>query len=91
MELNLPPQTRAYYDQLFKIADADGDGVIGVNDSAFFRKSNLPNQVLGEVFILFFFHCHLLLFFIQSPFIFCICIAIEIIVLFVILLLTCVL
>jgi hypothetical protein len=40
---------RQYYEQLFKIADADGDGVIGLNDSAFFKKSGLPNAVLGEV------------------------------------------
>lgn len=50
--MELPAAQRVYYDQLFKIADADGDGFIGISDSAFFRKSNLPNPVLGEVFFL---------------------------------------
>lgn len=45
---------RVYYDQLFKIADADGDGLIGLGDSAFFKKSGLPNNILGEVSFL----CH---------------------------------
>ncbi len=49
--VELPPAQRSYYDQLFKIADADGDGFIGVKDSAFFMKSNLPKPTLGEVFI----------------------------------------
>jgi hypothetical protein len=53
--VDLPAAQRLYYAQLFKIADADGDGVIGLNDSAFFRKSNLPNTVLGEVI---FIYCH---------------------------------
>jgi hypothetical protein len=48
--VDIPASQRLYYDQLFKIADADGDGVIGVSDSAFFKKSGLPNAVLGEVF-----------------------------------------
>lgn len=48
--VDFPAAQRLYYDQLFKIADADGDSFIGVNDSAFFRKSGLPNTVLGEVF-----------------------------------------
>lgn len=47
---------RQYYDQLFKVADADVDGYIGVNDSAFFRKSALPNNVLGEVFFVTLYH-----------------------------------
>eukprot|EP00026_Physarum_polycephalum_P000639 Phypoly_transcript_00640.p1 GENE.Phypoly_transcript_00640~~Phypoly_transcript_00640.p1 ORF type:complete len:1212 (+),score=296.22 Phypoly_transcript_00640:141-3776(+) len=47
--VDIPASQRLYYDQLFKIADADGDGVIGLNDSAFFKKSGLPNAVLGEV------------------------------------------
>jgi len=47
--VDIPASQRLYYDQLFKIADADGDGVIGVSDSAFFKKSGLPNAVLGEV------------------------------------------
>jgi hypothetical protein len=52
--VDIPAAQRLYYDQLFKIADADGDGMIGLNDSAFFKKSGLPNAVLGEVFYL----CH---------------------------------
>ena len=47
--MDIPAGQRSYYEQLFNIADADGDGVIGLNDSAFFKKSNLPNAVLGEV------------------------------------------
>lgn len=52
--MDITAAQRQYYEQLFKIADADGDGVIGLNDSAFFKKSGLSNAVLGEVFIL----CH---------------------------------
>lgn len=47
--MELSSTERTFLKDLFKAADADKDGVIGISDAAFFRKSNLPNNVLGQV------------------------------------------
>ncbi|EFA85490.1 EPS15 domain-containing protein [Heterostelium album PN500] len=52
VESQVPPVQRTYYEELFKSADLDRDGEIGVTDAAFFRKSMLPNETLGEIWML---------------------------------------
>lgn len=47
--MEISPAQKTYYDELFRLADADNDGVIGVKDAGFFRKSGLADAVLGEV------------------------------------------
>jgi hypothetical protein len=46
---NFTPQEKAYFAQLFQVADADKDEKIGVQDAGFFRKAGLPDQFLGKV------------------------------------------
>ncbi|KAF2070368.1 hypothetical protein CYY_008311 [Polysphondylium violaceum] len=48
-ESQVPPAQRQYYEELFTVADRDQDGVIGLNDAAFFRKSMLPNEILRDI------------------------------------------
>jgi epidermal growth factor receptor substrate 15 len=47
--VEISPAQRTYYDELFRLADVDNDGVIGVKDAGFFRKSGLADGVLGEI------------------------------------------
>lgn len=47
--LNLTPEETSYFKQLFKLADTDKDGKIGVQDALFLTKSGLPKTVLGKV------------------------------------------
>jgi hypothetical protein len=47
--LNLSPAERAAYDELFALADGDGDGVVSVAEVAFLKKSNLDNTALSRV------------------------------------------
>jgi len=48
-ESQVPPAQKQYYEELFTLADRDQDGVIGLNDAAFFRKSMLPNEILRDI------------------------------------------
>eukprot|EP01133_Synstelium_polycarpum_P000161 gene161-191_t len=47
--MRVPPAQKTYYDELFALADGDHDGVIGINDASFFRKSSLPDESLREI------------------------------------------
>eukprot|EP01114_Cavostelium_apophysatum_P007088 TRINITY_DN1879_c0_g1_i1.p1 TRINITY_DN1879_c0_g1~~TRINITY_DN1879_c0_g1_i1.p1 ORF type:complete len:955 (-),score=261.57 TRINITY_DN1879_c0_g1_i1:46-2910(-) len=47
--LQLSEVEKAYYPALFRAADGDKDGVIGSADAGFFKRSNLPIQLLGQV------------------------------------------
>ncbi len=47
--MELRPEEKIYFKELFGIADADKDGKIGLADAAFFRKSSLPDTLLGKV------------------------------------------
>lgn len=49
MNLELSAQESSLYEALFRIADSDKDGKIGVPDAAFLVKSGLPQHQLGEV------------------------------------------
>jgi len=48
--MNLTPDEKRFYGQLFQQADTDGLGVItGENAVKFFEKSKIAPNVLGEV------------------------------------------
>jgi hypothetical protein len=53
MAVPLSPQEHAAFEHWFQIADADGDGYVGVSDAAFFKNSELPFDVLAQVRSLF--------------------------------------
>ncbi|KAK5578335.1 hypothetical protein RB653_008005 [Dictyostelium firmibasis] len=48
-EAQVPPAQKVYYEELFQIADADKDGVVGLSDASFFRNSMLSNEVLRDI------------------------------------------
>jgi hypothetical protein len=50
--MELAPQEKSYYKELFIAADKDKDGVIGRADAAFLRKAKLQDSVLGQVRLL---------------------------------------
>lgn len=47
--LNLSPEESYYFKQLFVLADADKDGIIGRNDASFLAKSGLSKITLAKV------------------------------------------
>jgi len=47
--LRLGVAEKAHYDELFLLADADKDGFIGGEDSAFFLKLGVEKKILSEV------------------------------------------
>ena len=49
-QLQLDPQTAQQYALFLKLADEDRDGHVGFNDASnFFSKSNLPKEVLAQI------------------------------------------
>ncbi len=47
--MELSQQEKTLFKDLFAKVDLDKDGIIGPQDAAFFRKSNLSDAVLGQV------------------------------------------
>lgn len=47
--MELAPQEKSYYKELFITADKDKDGIIGRADAAFLRRAKLQDSVLGQV------------------------------------------
>lgn len=39
------------FKRYFLVADSDKDGVVGIQDALFFKKSKLPTPILGQVSI----------------------------------------
>ncbi|GAM27890.1 hypothetical protein SAMD00019534_110660 [Acytostelium subglobosum LB1] len=48
-EAQVPIVQKTYYDELYILADSDKDGMIGLKDAGFFRKSALPDETLREI------------------------------------------
>lgn len=60
-ETLLDPQEKTSYVELFRTADTEGKGVL-LKDEAmeFFKKSNVPNNILGEASIFNNIYCRMM-------------------------------
>jgi Ca2+-binding EF-hand superfamily protein len=49
MNLQLNPIEKTYFLQLFQLADSDKDGFVSTSDVNIYRRTKLPDSVLGQV------------------------------------------